>query len=359
MSFRTLLILLCFTCLLGLHTAFGNEKLTSWKDQSKIKNLEDFGAENSIVAKPIGGGVGYASAISEGTYTVEDLSSLLVALKFAKNREIIFINGAAKIDLSCQKLLVIPGGVTLVSDRGVNGSPGALLFTNNLDAAPMIIVNGENVRIIGIRLRGPDPEQRAEELSKLFKEGKYYSIPNSQGIKSSLKGLEVNNCELFGWSHAAIMLGPGAKAHIHHNYIHHNQRWGLGYGVCLDDAWALIEANLFDWNRHAIAGTGRPATGYEACYNIVLENANSYSFDMHGGVDRKDGTDIAGDLILIHHNTFRAANFRGIMINGRPLQRAEIHHNWFLQDSLEHAIYLSPNTISYQNAFGPSKHIVD
>ena len=86
-----------------------------------------------------------------------------------------------------------------------------------------------------------------------------------------------------------------SKAYIHHNNIHHCQRSGLGYGVALDEADAIIEANLFDWCRHAIAGTGSPGTSYEARYNIHLENASSHCFDMHGGGDRGDGTNIAGD----------------------------------------------------------------
>ena len=32
---------------------------------------------------------------------------------------------------------------------------------------------------------------------------------------------------------------------------------------------ALIEANIFDYYRHAIAGSGLPGTGYEARYNFV------------------------------------------------------------------------------------------
>ena len=42
---------------------------------------------------------------------------------------------------------------------------------------------------------------------------------------------------------------------IHHNFIHHNQQDGTdGYGVAVvNRAYALIEKNVFDYNRHAIA----------------------------------------------------------------------------------------------------------
>jgi hypothetical protein len=214
-----------------------------------------------------------------------------------------------------------------------------LIFSTDLAASPLFLVGGEGVRVTGLRLRGPDQERRTEQMQKLHKEGKYYSIPNSDGIICSHPRLEVDNCEIWGWSHAGVFLKAGAtKTHIHHNYMHHNQRSGLGYGVCLHRSNALIEANLFDWCRHHIAGTGRPETSYEARYNLVLENANGHSFDMHGGADRKDGTDIAGDSISIHHNTFKATSVRAILIRGKPRKSAEIHHNWFLHPDAGRAI---------------------
>ena len=113
-------------------------------------------------------------------------------------------------------------------------------------------------------------------------------------------------------------------------YFHHNQRYGLGYGVCLNESEALIEANLFNWNRHAIAATGAPGTRYEARYNVVLDWSNNHSFDMHGGIDRGDGTEIAGKWVKIHHNTFRSQD-NAVVIRGRPTEAAEIHHNWFIR----------------------------
>ena len=300
---------------------------------------ENFGAEANPTGDPIGGGKGYRRLVDHGDYNVKSLRELLAALKMAKAGQVVYVDDKAEIDLTGRRRIVIPGGVTLSSGRGKGDTKGALLYSNELSTSPLFLAGGEKVRVTGLRLCGPDPNRRTEQMRKLYKEGRYYSIPNSDGIISTYPGLEVDNCELSGWSHAAVFLSRGAsKAHIHHNYIHHNQRSGLGYGVCLDQADALIEANLFDWCRHHIAGTGRPGTSYEACYNLVLENANGHSFDMHGGSDRKDGTDIAGDLIEIHHNTFRATEVPAIMIRGRPQQSARIHHNWFLHSDSEKAV---------------------
>ena len=315
-----------------------------------------FGAEAKPTKEPIGGGKGYNRYVARKDYAVKTYDELLSALKQATVGQVVYIANDAELNLAGKDKLVIPAGVTLASGRGQDSSQGALLYTNDLAASPMILADGNNIRVTGLRLRGPDPQRRTEQMRELHSQGRYYSIPNSDGIICEHPDLEVDNCELWGFSHAAVFLKSGAsKAHIHHNYIHHNQRSGLGYGVCLDQANALIECNLFDWCRHHIAGTGRPGTSYEARYNFVLENANSHSFDMHGGADRNDGTDIAGDSILIHHNTFLASSVPAIVIRGRPTKSAEIHHNLFVHSTTQQAIAqtnATGNVNVYENKFG-------
>lgn len=320
------------------------------------KEKETFGAEANPTGDPIGGRKGYRRLVTQSHYKPKTLEELLAALKQAKAGQVVYVDDKAEINMTGKQKIVIPRGVTLASGRGKEDSQGALVYSNKLETSLLFLTGGEKVRVTGPRLRGPDPERRTEQMRQLHKEGRYYSIPNSNGVQSTHPHLEVDNCELWGWSHAAVDLRRGAsKAHIHHNYIHHNQRSGLGYGVCLDRADAVIEANLFDWCRHHIAGTGRPGTSYDARYNLVLENANSHSFDMHGGADRKDGTGIAGDWIQNHHNTFKATKVRAVVIRGRPTQRAEIHHNWFLHTNLKNAVRQSNavgNMHVYRNQLG-------
>lgn len=286
---------------------------------------------------PIGGSAGYARIITGGDYQVSTLDELLQALEEAKAGQVVFVAGDAEIDCSPrvyieQLVLEIPAGVTLASDRGQAGSRGALIFSDALKTRPLIRAGGPGVRISGLRVRGPEPERRLGHHRRSFAEGRgrsyYYKFPISDGIVANDAGLEVDNCELAGWSHAAVHLLGGDNHRVHHCYIHHNQYQGLGYGVCLNKAEALIEFNLFDFNRHSIAGTGRPGTSYEARHNVELGDSLSHCLDMHGGRDRKDGTDIAGTWIHIHHNFFGAPR-TPVVIRGTPEKECRVFNNWF------------------------------
>lgn len=119
----------------------------------------------------------------------------------------------------------------------------------------------------------------------------------------------------------------------------------------VDTASSLIEQNLFNWNRHSIAGTGRPGSSYVARHNVELGESLSHCFDMHGGRDRKDGTDIAGTTIEIYNNTFRAQQ-TPVVIRGVPQEKCEVHHNWFLRHSDDReAVRSSGNTKVFSNAY--------
>jgi hypothetical protein len=127
----------------------------------------------------------------------------------------------------------------------------------------------------------------------------------------------------------------------------------LGYGVCLNEASSLIDHNVFDWNRHSIAGTGRPGCRYIARHNLECGVSLSHCFDMHGGRDRKDGTDIAGTAIEIYDNTFRAPT-TPVVIRGIPQEKCEVHHNWFPKHGgpTEAVKGLSERTKAFNNAYG-------
>ena len=156
---------------------------------------------------------------------------------------------------------------------------------------------------------------------------------------------------MVGCSHSAAHLVGGTGHHIRHNFIHHNQYQDLGYGVCHDVAHSLIERNIvFNHNRHYIAGTGRPGCGYVARHNVEQGTSLSHCFDMHGGKDRKDGTDTAGTRLEFSHNTFWYHK-PAIKIGGFPEESSRVRNNWFCHTNAEKAILHEGNVTINKNAW--------
>lgn len=313
---------------------------------------------------PLGGGTNYAEVFTKGDYEPTDLDGLIEALSKAQHGEIVFIPDEHEIDLTTyiyidQFVLEIPEGVTLAGNRGVGNSDGAVLTSDALKTPMMIKALGPNVRITGLRIQGPNSKRYMAHHHKSFQPGGprhdyYYKFPVSSGVVTEYSKLEVDNCDISAFSHSGVNLRNGDLHHIHHNYIHHCQYNGLGYGISQNKSSATIEYNLFDSNRHSIAGTGAPGSSYIARHNVELGVSLSHCFDMHGGKDRKDGTVIAGTDIEIYNNTFRAPEF-AIGIRGEPENECKIYQNWFVShQEKDKAVrpYPYKKRDVYDNAYG-------
>ena len=112
---------------------------------------------------------------------------------------------------------IIPAGVTLASDRGLQGSLGGKILRHRVAAdgtdyykIPTLIVGGDNVRITGLQIQGFDVNQD-QELESVGLE--IQSAIKARGVN----GLEVDNCEIWGWSHAAVLFENSRSGYIHHN----------------------------------------------------------------------------------------------------------------------------------------------
>ena len=302
---------------------------------------ETFGCEANPTGDPIGGGEGYSEILTKGDFTVTTAEELLKALKEAKAGQVIFVPDGVEIDLTGHRNIGIPGGVTLAGTRGLDGSPGARIFTTLREGHRLMQTAGDEVRLTGLRFEGAfGGTEKVADHSSFLSIGHY--------------GCEVDNCEIYNFNVNGIGVGSGAiRIRIHHNYIHHCQRSGYGYGVSTGSSDAHIIANKFDYCRHHIACSGAPGCGYEAAWNWVGPHATSHHFDMHGGRDRGDATDIAGDWMEVHHNTFNGEH-RSVVIRGVPSQGAEVHHNWFAMPA-EQAVISSGNTRVHRNMHGPDK----
>ncbi len=301
---------------------------------------ETFGCEANPTGDPIGGGEGYRDIRSGGDIIVTSAEELVRALAGAQPGQVLFIPDGTTLELTGRPTLRIPNGVTLAGTRGLQGSPGALVVRKD-PGGTMLVTGGDGVRLTGLRFQGAEGgADRVAASCSFFSIGHY--------------GAQVDNCEIFDFNVSGIGVSDAAMGvYIHHNYIHHCQKGGLGYGVSTNSSDVYIIANVFDYCRHHIASSGSPGAGYEAAWNLVLEHATSHHFDMHGGRDRGDSTNIAGDWLHIHHNTFRGTQ-RHVAIRGVPSFGAEVHHNWFAGPA-EKQVVSGGNTRVYRNVYGPEK----
>ncbi|WP_323675932.1 right-handed parallel beta-helix repeat-containing protein [Halorubellus sp. PRR65] len=219
----------------------------------------------------IGGGDGYGRTVTrdDANLIARTASELEDSLAAASSGEVVFVPGDERVDLGWNSF-DIPDGVTLASNRGVSGSEGALLFTDE-DVDDTFYMYGTG-RFTGIRLRGAHPGADTDGPS------------NTSGVKVRGDG-ELDNCRVSGFTYDGIGPENGSRVHIHHNVIVENNRSGLGYGVHVEDADPIIEYNYFNNNRHSVAMS--EANGSYTCrYNHFGPQSIDHVIDVHqpGGV---------------------------------------------------------------------------
>lgn len=285
----------------------------------------------------IGGGQSYANPVpkTRADEIVDTKSALLTALNEASSDDVVWVANDAEIDLSGEMSIDTADGVTLASDRGQDGAAGGLLYTTTYSTEPIFQISSDNVRVSGLRFRGPETEYFDPGADE-------YNDYQSQGFMLLGDDPEIDNCQLYGWTVAPINVGGRdfpIAANIHHCSIHHNQMEGYGYGVFLYNGHSDITQTYFDYNRHSIAGFGYPTNGYHAEANLVGSHPVGNAFDMHGLDQNLDeARPVAGGEINIIDNTFQftesyiydsADGQEAIAIRGTPDEWANIENNRF------------------------------
>jgi hypothetical protein len=269
----------------------------------------------------------------------------------------VFIPSGTTLDLSGQNSITIPAGVTIASDRGYNGAAGGKIRKISGSGFSMLTVGGNNVRVTGLVLEGPNPAP--ETLNYLV-----MGILNYGGYT----GLVVDNNEIWGWSYAGVFSNgapTSGRPLIHHNYIHHNQGDGYGYGVNVNGGDALVEANIFDYNRHSITGGGLVGEKYEFRYNIHLGHGSVVGgthVDVHENERySNDRVACAGSEYLIHHNTINQGSgtaqqafvhIRDVPQKGAYIYNNLINTNWGSGTNRDGAYSVIYQSCDYSNHFG-------
>ena len=280
-------------------------------------------------------------------------------------------------------LIDIPlkNGVQLVGERGDLGRR-PFLYDNLDESHSMFVVEGTAVRVEGLNLRGPKPGTGRKNDEIPNQAILVHHDPRHADPAQRFRQVVIADNELQQWAVAGVRVGswvnqddpsayrrkcPGGCQHLNRtaartvrverNYIHHNAMDTKGYGVVVGGgAYASIEGNVFDANRHAIAASGAAYSGYIARFNYILEGGYkedgyyNQHFDVHG-VGKGGYGGSAGEYYEISHNTIRGeqayrcfavclASRPAFLLRGKPTQGAHFRSNVVVQDDLDDAVAL-------------------
>ncbi|HVE66995.1 MAG TPA: VCBS repeat-containing protein [Solirubrobacteraceae bacterium] len=277
--------------------------------------------------------------------------------------------------------LPVRSGVEIVGARGPLARRPQLFTTNAQDAYTIFEIMGDDVRIEGIRLTGP--AGREPTGNKAIVIGPKPDAPHPLSRRVLITDNEIERftvgIEIFGFASVddpkdypegrTPLQAPrdAALVRVERNYLHHFRPKRAGYGVVIGgDAYATIEANVFENAVHQIAADGRAHSGYVAKFNYVLE-ARDYTgqfghhFDVHGRGNAataayKGGP--AGRYFDVSFNTFRGEQDYGFLgrltraafgLRGRPQIRAQFFHNVVAHDDFDEAIKTPDGTPTKYN----------
>ncbi len=329
-----------------------------------------------LAANPIGGGSGYSGIITSGDYTVSTKSELLSALESARSGDIVYITPSSTIDLTGTTGIDIPSGVTLAGNRGYSGSPGPLIFNDDMPEGSHILDAESSSRITGIRIKGPDVD--FDEIT--YQQSPFavppYDTPKSSAIAIRLRyadNVDVDNCEISNFHFAGVAVEKGSRnAHVHHNFLHDIH----AYPVVAQNGSELpllIEYNIIHYIWHATAGSGDIGTGYEVRYNTIVRKASptswqpwydgGHAIDMHADASIKSsrGQRIAADIMTVHNNNFildaagdaTASDALDVKVRGVPRDLVRIYDNsFFNSDPAQAVVHYDGNVWVYNNSYG-------
>ncbi|MFC7044836.1 hypothetical protein ACFQH6_04830 [Halobacteriaceae archaeon GCM10025711] len=239
----------------------------------------------------------------DATVVVETRPAFLDALGRADDGDVVYVADGATVDLTAETAIGVPDGVTVASGRDPEAGRQGAAITVSDEEGYLFKVYGEDVTFAGLRLLGP--------RRGYFDPRGAYDDHDRTGVYALGDGFEMVNCEASGWPHAAVAAGSRTRAtttEVRDSYLHHNAMQGYGYGATFYNGHHLLERNVFDHNRHAVAGFGYDTCGFEVRENYFGSETVGHVVDMHALNQNLDDADpVAGGRIDVHHNTFATA----------------------------------------------------
>ena len=326
-------------------------------------------------------GVDYAARVVIDAATANPAAVLLGALASPNAQQTIELGCNVAIDLTGHTDILIGDGRTLKASpscaRGARQSGPRIFVTDERGASSLFLIRGDHVNISGFRLEGPTTgyarEGRQEKAIRIW--------PFSSALP--IESIEISNMEIFNWAGLGVQVGdedgnairgrlfntrPEA-ARVTDSFFHDDLNVGEGYGVeSTGGAYATFARNVFDNNRHAIAGGSRTQgssdfSGYTARENLILPNGGvacnesgwlgvigylgncwqTHQVDMHGDENRwySDSNwqcGNAGETMIIQRNTILYTAGLAIKIRGNPVDKVVVDGNVFAHATEQDAI---------------------
>lgn len=302
-------------------------------------------------------GVLYPTRVLIGPTTPNPVQTLLGALDASNANPMQVVELCnVDLDLTGQSQIALGNNRSLIASpgcaRGARSYGSRLRVSDRRSAdSPLFLIRSDNVEISGFRLEGPSPDIGSDRAHNT----EIGILVWPLDTRDPITNIRLTNLEVLHWSGAGISVIDNADAtprgrltnqnpggvRISHSYFHHNRHSdGFGYGVVVGmGAYALIERNVFEQNRHAIAGdsgNGRGDwSGYTISENLILPGggvhcsvlstvcSRTHQIDMHGDQDLPlnpfcCGT--AGETLLIRRNTLLyTGGLRQVTANGPAL----------------------------------------
>lgn len=220
----------------------------------------------------------------------------------------------------------------------------------------------DNVRVTGLRLRGPMGDPRCPNAE--LKEGASAILITE--TKDTEPRVLIDHLDISYWTGSAVDVrgtdhvapddddnpskdcpqpawGFPRKTPVQAvgNFVHHNRAYGVVTG---QGTFAAIQGNIFyRQHAHSIASDPTRNTGYLAYDNFVLSQTRTIDVDAHGSLCRNKCCNflwwdchhwvggVSGDYYDVAWNTFLPTGHANFNQRGTPCRRTLIHNNRFLQ----------------------------
>lgn len=350
-------------------------------------SVPSLGGGNLPAAGGVGSGFAYEQpdvTQAQATHTARTADQLIqIAAQSSRNAHpVVWIPPDAAIDLTGYPTINLDN-ITLASSRMKDKHPGAIIYTNTVgegtaqyDGGGMFDC-GENVRITGLRLRGPHsnvyddprfPGYMPQPSGSRAERYNWYDANASRGLTVSHGSVRIDNCEIFGWSRMGVYVNcprsygrSQEQSYPRFNNIsgHDCMMTSSGYVFEIIRGHAIIERSFFNATRHAVAGFGHPDSGYtiSECYfgpaqalfpvdqhymgenNGNASDPRAYKYRYHaGGMHRILNCSFTATHVI------KAANFSGgsktphIVIGAIPHKGCVVKGNAFAHSSMKEAI---------------------